>query len=96
MNEMRLHGPAGNRLYLNGEERASFLAVARRQPARDRTLCEGLHWTGCRPSEALEITPDLPPGGPPFITRVLGVHTDFSVTVLSKPQDGNPKHRVNQ
>jgi integrase/recombinase XerD len=57
MSEMRLHDPSGNRLYLNGEERANFLAAARRQPARDRTLCEVLHWTGCRPSELLEITP---------------------------------------
>jgi integrase len=57
MSEMRLHDPAGNRLYLNAEERAAFLAAARRQPARDRTLCEVLHWTGCRPSELLEITP---------------------------------------
>jgi len=57
MSEMRLHDSAGNRLYLNAEERASFLAAARRQPARDRTLCETLHWTGCRPSELLEITP---------------------------------------
>ena len=54
---MRLHDPAGNRLYLNAEERAAFLAVARRQPARDRTLCETLHFTGCRPSELVEITP---------------------------------------
>lgn len=63
MSEMRLHDPAGNRLYLNAEERAAFLAVARRQPARDRTLCETLHFTGCRPSELVEITParvDLP------------------------------------
>jgi len=57
MSEMRLHDPSGNRLYLNAEERAAFLAVACRQPARDRTLCETLHWTGCRPSELLEITP---------------------------------------
>lgn len=57
MSEMRLHDTAGNRLYLNAEERAAFLAAARRQPARDRTLCETLHWTGCRPSELLEITP---------------------------------------
>ena len=57
MGEMRLHDPAGNRLYLNAEERAAFLAAARRQPARDRTLCETLHFTGCRPSELLEITP---------------------------------------
>ena len=54
---MRLHDAAGNRFYLNAEERAAFLAVARRQPARDRTLCETLHFTGCRPSELLEITP---------------------------------------
>ncbi|ETX11199.1 integrase [Roseivivax halodurans JCM 10272] len=54
---MRLYDPAGNRLYLNAEERATFLAGARRQPARDRTLCETLHFTGCRPSELLEITP---------------------------------------
>jgi len=54
---MRLHDTQGNRLYLNAEERAAFLAAARRQPARDRTICETLHWTGCRPSELLEITP---------------------------------------
>ena len=57
MSEMRLHDTAGNRLYLNAEERAAFLAAARRQGARDRTLCETLHHTGCRPSELLEITP---------------------------------------
>ncbi len=54
---MRLYDHAGNRLYLNAGERAAFLAVARKQPARDRTLCETLHFTGCRPSELLEITP---------------------------------------
>ena len=57
MSEMRLTDTAGNRLYLNAEERAAFLDVARRQPARDRTLCETLHYTGCRPSELVEITP---------------------------------------
>ena len=57
MSEMRLHDTAGHRLYLNAEERAAFLVMARRQPARDRTLCETLHFTGCRPSELLEITP---------------------------------------
>ena len=54
---MRFHDTAGNQLYLNAEKRAAFLAVARRQPALDRTLCETLHHTGCRPSELLEITP---------------------------------------
>mmetsp|Transcript_29351 Transcript_29351/g.57148 ORF Transcript_29351/g.57148 Transcript_29351/m.57148 type:complete len:81 (-) Transcript_29351:1-243(-) len=57
MSEMTLYDRAGNRFYLNAEERAAFLAVARKQPARDRTLCETLHFTGCRPSELVEITP---------------------------------------
>lgn len=54
---MRLYDTQGNRLYLNAEERALFLAAAKRKPARDRTLCETLHYTGCRPSELIEITP---------------------------------------
>lgn len=53
MSEMRLYDPAGNRLYLNAEERTAFLAVERKKPARDRALCETLHFTGCRPSELL-------------------------------------------
>lgn len=57
MSEMSLYDDHGNRLYLNAEERAAFLAMARQKPARDRTLCETLHYTGCRPSELIEITP---------------------------------------
>ncbi|WP_084355039.1 tyrosine-type recombinase/integrase [Primorskyibacter flagellatus] len=57
MSEMRLYDSTGNRLYLNAEERSAFLDIARKQPARDRTLCETLHFTGCRPSELIEITP---------------------------------------
>lgn len=49
MIEMRLHDTNGNRLYLNAEERAAFLTVTRRKPARDRTLCKTLLFTGCRP-----------------------------------------------
>ena len=45
---MRLYETAGDRLYLNAEERAAFLAVARCKPARERTLCETLHFTACR------------------------------------------------
>lgn len=58
MSEMRLYDEAGNRLYLNAEERAAFLAAARKRPSRDRTLCETLHYTGCRPSELIEIVPN--------------------------------------
>ena len=57
MSEMSLYDHQGNRLYLNADERASFLDVARTKPARDRTLCETLHYTGCRASELIEITP---------------------------------------
>lgn len=57
MSEMTLYDPNGNRLYMNAEERAAFLSVARQRSARDRTLCETLHHTGCRPSELIEITP---------------------------------------
>jgi site-specific recombinase XerD len=57
MSEMTLYDADGNRLYLNAEERAAFLAVARQRSSRDRTLCETLHYTGCRPSELIELTP---------------------------------------
>ena len=40
MTGMRLHDPAGNRLYFNAEERAAFLAVARRQPTRIKYLTD--------------------------------------------------------
>jgi len=77
MSGMRLLDAAGNRLYLNAEERAAFLAAARRQPARDRTLCETLHFTGCRPSELVEIAParvDL--SGGTIAIRSLKKHKD--------------------
>ena len=57
MSEMRLYDEQGNRLYLNAEEREAFLSAARQRPARDRTICETLHFAGCRPSELIEITP---------------------------------------
>jgi integrase/recombinase XerD len=57
MSEMRLYDTAGNRLYLNAEERAAFLAAAALQPPKIRVFAETLHYTGCRISESLEITP---------------------------------------
>lgn len=57
MLDLGLHARHGNRLYLNAEERDLFLAAARRRPARDRTICKTLHYTGCRPSELIELTP---------------------------------------
>ncbi len=56
-NEMRLFNDAGNRLYLTADERERFLAAALFEPREDRLFCHLLHYTGCRPSEALEISP---------------------------------------
>lgn len=58
MDEMRLHDRTGKRLYLTADERGVFLAAARLARPEVRTFCETLHYTGCRLSEALEITPE--------------------------------------
>lgn len=53
----------GRRLYLTPEERQAFLDVAKMAPRPVRTFCHTLHTTGCRISEALQLTPvriDLP------------------------------------
>ena len=58
MSEMRLLDTEGRRLYLNAEERSAFLKFSR---ARDPVHCafaELLYFTGCRISEALEVTPE--------------------------------------
>jgi len=55
--EMRLFDDDGQRLYLSAEERARFLEASANQPREDRVFCHLLHYTGCRPSEALETSP---------------------------------------
>lgn len=57
--EMRLFDPGtGDRLYMNEKERERFIAAARSLDNRSHWLfCELVHWTGCRISEALELTP---------------------------------------
>ena len=58
MNEnILLYDDQGNRLYLTDEERAAFLDAARKAPRQVRTFCAILHFTGCRLSEALALTP---------------------------------------
>ena len=56
--EMRLYDTGGRRLYLNAEERAAFLQVAAAAPPKNRLFAETLHYTGCRLSEALALTPE--------------------------------------
>jgi integrase len=48
----------GNRKYLTGEERKAFLRAADKASREVRTFCALLHYTGCRISEALELTYD--------------------------------------
>ncbi|MCE8005976.1 site-specific integrase [Aestuariivita sp.] len=81
---MTLYDRDGNRLYLNAEERADFLAAARRMPARDRTICETLHYTGCRPSELIELTP----------ARVDLAGGTVAIRSLKKRKDATGKQKV--
>ena len=55
---MTLFTQAGERKYLSEQERVRFLAALPilRDPEA-QTFCETLYWTGCRPSEALALTP---------------------------------------
>ena len=55
--EMRIFDDEGNRLYLTADERAAFLTAANLESAEKRMLCHVLHFTGCRISEALELSP---------------------------------------
>jgi integrase/recombinase XerD len=55
--EMRLFSPDGKRLYLTKEERRLFLSAANQEDRQERMFCHVLHYTGCRPSEALELSP---------------------------------------
>lgn len=54
---MRLFSEEGERLYLNKDERIRFLVSAQEENRDDRLFCSVLHYTGCRPSEVLELTP---------------------------------------
>jgi hypothetical protein len=77
MSEMRLYDTAGTWLYLIAEERAAFLAVARRKPARDRTLCDA----GIAENHAASVTKNRPKSQR-FCQVALALSTGrFSVTV---------------
>ncbi|MES9974455.1 MAG: site-specific integrase [Candidatus Thiodiazotropha sp.] len=59
VSEMRLFDPStGDRLYMDEDERRRFLvATTTLDNIPHRMFCEVLHWTGCRISEALALTP---------------------------------------
>ncbi|AUZ86175.1 tyrosine-type recombinase/integrase [Methylophaga nitratireducenticrescens] len=56
--EMRLFSPEGERLYLSADERERFLKAALEEERENRLFCAVLHYTGARPSEALDLTPE--------------------------------------
>jgi integrase/recombinase XerD len=53
-----LYEKNGHRKYLTVEERARFLRAAEEAPREVRTLCATLAYSGCRISEALQLTAD--------------------------------------
>lgn len=54
---MSLYTGRGERKYLCASERERFYAaLACLSEPRDRTFCEMIYWTGCRPSEALALS----------------------------------------
>jgi len=53
---VQLYDGQGQRLYLTESERNDFLEAASKAPRDDRTLCLVLTYTGCRVSEALNLT----------------------------------------
>jgi len=55
-NPNSLYNLNGQRLYLTQDERAAFLKAAKSLPTHERTLCTVLHDTGCRISEALNLS----------------------------------------
>ncbi len=58
MNEaIQLYDTQGRRLYLTPKEQDSFLNAALGQNREVRTFCSVLCYTGCRISEALQVTP---------------------------------------
>lgn len=54
----QIHDIAGRRKYVNGAERLRFLRCLRSQPLDRAILCLLLTFTGCRVSEALQLTRD--------------------------------------
>jgi integrase len=54
---MSLFTEVGERKYLSGTERQRFYdALCALSDPVERTFCEMIYWTGCRPSEALALT----------------------------------------
>ena len=88
MSEMRLQNDDGERLYLNAAERSNFLKIAASYDPRPCSFAEMLAYTGCRISEALEITPArLDVDGNTVTLRSLKKRRDDVYRVVPVPPD---------
>ena len=56
--EMTLFDAQGRRLYLDAREREAFWVAALEERPPQRVFSHLVHYTGCHPSEALELTPE--------------------------------------
>ena len=67
---MSLYSQIGERKYLTSDERKRYLAALPviENPA-ERTFCEMIHWSGCRPSEALSC-------------RAINIELDESMVII--------------
>ena len=53
---MRLYSATGERLYFDAGERAAFLLALNAEASAERMYGHVLHYTGCRPTEAFQLT----------------------------------------
>ena len=82
----RLRTPRGQRKYLNPDERRRFLAAADAGGPEVRAFCHLLAWSGCRLSEALDLTPaDLDAGAGSVAIRSLKKRGRGSVREVPVP-----------
>ncbi len=101
-----LYSRDGQRKYLTPSERARFLAAAANRPPTIETLCLTLVWTGCRISEALDLTRadlDVDDGivavrclkkRRPGIVREVPVPSDYLASLLDVHPPGPPHERL--
>lgn len=69
--ELSLYSGAGERKYINAEERARFLKAAEQSAPHIQILCMLLTYSGCRLSEALALSPTSVQSG----ARILSVRS---------------------
>lgn len=81
-----LYSHTGQRKYLNPAERKRFIAAAKKSPPLVRTLCLTLTYTGCRISEALNLTPtDIDQEGGFIAVRSLKKRGQFAIRQIPVP-----------